>query len=571
MNRVHCYPLCLAVCLALPMTWASAAEPMRYRFRPDQEFAYEVEITADMPTTVETLKGAISYKVTSADDPLKVTYHGGLTKSTKNKPGKSSGHPGFGPPRFGRLGGIPFPMGSIGPGGPFGRGSNPFKSLTRTTNDVTLTPRGYIRAMKGDSQLPYLLGNLSILVFEPLPEKDQKSWTVDSGVTITEEGNRSNRFGPPLPHFGPFGPRGGSKPDKTAAGSESASFTRKGRSGKKFTYEKTYQLHSPGDEEDISIDGAGQWTFNRQLGISESLDANYRLTVNEGNVNLTVPVSIKYRRLSNSEWAKIEKDRKDAEAQRRQKSEQMAAEKKAKAESPIEGDERKQVLDDLKSNNLAVLGSTIKMLAGKTERSDDEIARAIEPLVKHRDPKFREQAKTALVKFSPEFKKIHALNIAYSKFFPVKELGPAVGDQTRLPSGLIVAARRHNSWYAAKVLGELNDGRIQVQYQMVPWKAELARDDLRLAPPQVEQPNVDPALLPGKTSGGSAGPAFKTWTDDSGTFTFQAKYAGMDGENVRLIREDGKEIKVPLTRLGEADRQYVEELRSAKPTNPFEP
>ena len=570
MSRAHRYLLCLAVSLALPMAWASAAEPLRYRFQPDQQFAYEVKITADLPSKVETLKGVISYKVTSADDPLKVTYHGGLKKSTKTKPGKSSGRPGFGPPGFGRPGGIPFPMGPFGPGGPFGRSSNPFKSLVQTTNDVSLIPRGHIRAMTGDSQLPYLLGNLSILVFEPLPEKDQKSWTVDNGVTITEEGAEADRFGLPRPPFGPFGPRWGNEPDKTAAGSESASFKHKSDSGKKSTYEKTYRLHSPGGEEDISIDGHGQWTFNRQLGISESLDADYRLTVNEDNVNLTIPVSIKYRRLSDSEWAKIEKERKDAEGQQRKKLEQMAAENKAQTESPIEGDEREQVFDALKSNNLAVLASTLKSLAGKTERSDDEIARAIEPLLKNRDPKVREQAMTALAKFSPKFKKIHALNTAYGNFFPLKEMGPPVTGQTPLPPGLIVAALRHGGWYAAKVLGELNDGRIQVQYQKVPWKAELARADIRLAPPEVEQPNVDPAPLSGKTSGGSEGQAFRTWTDDSGTFTLQAKYAGIEGENVRLVREDGKEIKVPLERLGKADRQHVEKLRSAKPSNPFE-
>ena len=567
MIRTHRYLLFLAISLALPITWASAAESLRYRFGPDQQFAYEVEITADMPTQVETLKGVISYKATSTGDPLKVTYQGGLKKSTKTKPGKSSGRSGFGPPGFGRPGGFPFPMGM---GGPFGRSSNPFMGLTTTSNDITLTPRGRVLAMKGDSQLPYLLGNLSILIFEPLPDKYEKSWTVDNGVTITEEGDDRSGFGPPIPHFGPFGPRWGNEPDKTAAGSESASFKHKSDSGKSSTYEKTYRLRSPGGEESLSIDGSGEWTFNRQMGISESFDAKYRLTVSKDNVNLTIPVSIKYSRLSDGEWGKIQKEREVAAQEQRQKLEQMTAERKAKAESPIEGDERKQVLNDLGANNLAVLGTTLKMLADKTERSDDEIAQAVKPLTKHSDPKVSEQAKSALAKFSPEFKKVDALNTAYNKFFPVKELGPAVTDQTPLPPGLILAARRHSSWYAAKVLGELSDGRIQVQFQKVPWKEDLARADLRLAPPEVEQPNVDPAQLSGKTSGPPAGQGFRTWADDSGTFTIQAKYAGIDGQNIRLVREDGKEIKVPLARLSEADRQHVEKLRLAQPTNPFE-
>lgn len=565
MNRAHRHLFCLLVALAPTITLAAPAQPLRYRFQPDQQFAYEVDISADMPTKVETLKGVISYKVTSTGDPLKVTYNGGLKKSSKTKPGESSGRSGFRPPGFG---GAPFPMGM---GGPFGRSSNPFKGLSTTTNQITLTPRGSIRAMKGDSQLPYLLGNLSILIFEPLPEQDQSSWKIDNGVTITEEGDRPDGFGPPIP-FGPFG-RGRNKPDETAAGSESASFTQKSASGQQSTYQKTYHLHSPGDEENITVDGTGLWTFNRQLGIPESFDANYRLTVDENNVKLTIPVSIKYRRLSDSEWAKIQKDREVAAQALRQKHEQINAEKKAQAESPIEGDERKQILQALKSNNLAIAGPILKTLAAKAERSDDEIAQAIQPLLKNRDPMVREQAMAALAKVSPKFKNIHALNKAYAGFFPLKEMGQPVSDRTPLPPGLIVAALRHGTWFAAKVVGKLHDGRIQVQYQGVPWKAELARADIRLAPPEVQQPNVDPAPLSPKTppaASPSPGPALKTWTDDSGTFTVQAKYAGIDGENVRLVRENGKEIKVPLARLAKADQQYVEKILSAKPTNPFD-
>ena len=568
MKRAHRHLFCLLVALAPTITLAAAAGPLRYRFQPDRQFAYEVEIKADMPTEVETLKGVISYKVTSTGDPLKVTYNGGLKKSTKTKPGKSSGRSGFGPPGFGPRGGFPFPMGM---GGPFGRSSNPFKGLITTTNDVTLTPRGHILAMTGDSQLPYLLGNLSILIFEPLPEKEQNSWKVDNGVTITEEGDQPDGFGPPMPHFGPFG-RGANRPDKTAAGSESASFTQKNTSSQNSTFQKTYHLHSPGGDEDVTIDGSGQWTFNRQLGIPESFDANYRLTVDENNVKLTIPVSIKYRRLSDGEWAKIQKEREVAAQAQRQKLEQINAEKKAKADSPIQGDERKQILQALKSNNLAIAGPILKALAAKSERSDEEIAQAIQPLLKNRDPVVREQAMAALAKVSPKFKDVHALNEAYSGFFPLKEMGPHATAQTPLPPGLIVAASRHGSWFAAKILGELHDGRIQVQFQKVPWKAELARSDIRLAPPEVEQPNVDPGLLSPTTptASPSTDPALRTWTDDSGSFTIQAKYAGIDGENVRLVREDGKEIKVPLARLGKADQQYVEKILSAKPTNPFD-
>jgi hypothetical protein len=557
---------------APPHACAQSPGKLRYKGQEGQTFAYDMKVTAETNDYIEEFKGVVSFKFNSVgEEQLNVTYQGGLNKTRKSKPKPQTGPRGFGP-RFG-----PFGPG-FGPRPPFGPfSSTPFKGTTTTTNVLTLTPRGRVQSMKGDSQLPYLLGNVSLLVFEPLPEEAEPSWTVNLGVSITEE---SEQEGPPFfGRFGPFGPFGQGQREERTAGSEVLTYNTERVDRATVVVNKTYRLTSPAtgeDKESFEITGEGKWTFNRQLGVSESLDFKQKLIVREGNSTTTFPVSITYRRLSSQEWEKMEQERIAKAEKARAEREQKEAEKKAKAEAPIEGDERKEVLAALKSNNLPKLESTLKMLAGKTERTDEEIAQAINPLLNHPHASVRKNAKSALAKFSPEFKRINDLNRAYAHHRnKLSDLGPPVMDNTPLPPGLIVAARWHNRWSAAKVVQVLENGQVEVQFREWPWKEKRNRADIRLAPPEVEQPDVDPSLLAGIASAGTATTgmtpgAYRSWTDSTGTFTIEAKYVGTEGEKVRLLRKtDGKEVLVPLARLSEADRKFLEQARQAD--NPFEP
>lgn len=552
--------------------FAQQAGLLRYRGEQGQTYAYDVKITADTDDAIEDYKGVIAYTFHSVTaDQLKVSYRGGLNKTQKPKPSSNAGgFPPFGPfgPRFGP------PM----PFGPFG--GNPFRGLVQTTNELTLTPQGRIQNMKGDSQLPFLLGNLSLLVFEPLPDAAQASWTVNLGVAITDEGGQGDHpFFGPRGRFGPFGPFGDNRPEERTAASEVLTFATERVAGDSVVLKRTYRLNSPvtdKNEESFTIDGSGTWTFDRKRGISESLDFKQNLAVRKGNSSTTIPLSISYRLLSSQEWEKIEQERLAAEKKAREELERKTAEKKAAAESPIEGDQRREVLAALNSGNVPKLESTLKMLSEKTERDDAEIAGAVEPLLRHPVASVREKAQAAFARFSPSYKRKYELNRAYNDRNAV-EPGPPVLDDTPLPPGLIVASLWHGQWRAAKVIQVLDDGQVEIQFQKWPWKDKRSRADIRLAPPEVDQPDVDPSMVPKATPATStgavatAGTAYRTWTDDSGTFSIEAKYVGDQGQSVRLLRKDGKEVQVPLSRLSEADRNFVEQQRRApKPTNPFE-
>lgn len=695
--------LCLTACFVFPAM--SSAQSLRYRWPQDQEVVYQVEISADLPDQTETLKGAIRYKLKAAGSPTKVTYSGGLKKSVKKKPGtnKPSSRPGaFGP--FG-----PGFAGPPGPRGPFARRQvNLFKGLEQTKNEVTVDARGGVLAMTGSSQLPYLLGNLSLLVFEPLPEGNQRSWKFDSGVTISEKKQNSNdgrgpgRFDP----FGPFGPFGGNQrddPEKTSAASQVVTFAQQGESGQNSTFAKTFHLDSPGDGElSFKIDGKGKWTFNRQLGVSESMEFSQRLTLAKETVSIVIPVSIKYQRLSAQAFAKYEKERMAAAEQqkvaatkamyknggylpssnlpitaamklpanllvqwkkdskswwpghvleelpdgmvkakevggqrrvfplprgrlqlvpkeieqpteidsaqltalyaqseeaekvqetRRAQHQKLLEQAKANPDAPIASSERQQILTALKSNDYLEIERALQLVSARNPRTDAELKKAIDPLTEHVDGMLQLLAKAAVLKTAPDLKRVSDLNRAYTEFKytrPIKDkdLGPVPTDKTLLPPGLRVAGRYHRAWMPASIVNVRADGKVDVLFRR--QKQTLERKDLRLAPHEVEQPNVDPKLMAAMkllaakesgasattTSAASAGEAQKlrTWADKSGKYKIEATYVGVDGDNVVLKRKkDGREIKVPIVRLSPADQDAVKALQEPASDNPFEP
>jgi hypothetical protein len=74
--------------------------------------------------------------------------------------------------------------------------------------------------------------------------------------------------------------------------------------------------------------------------------------------------------------------------------------------------------------------------------------------------------------------------------------------------------------------------------------------------PQSEAP---PASLPQtRTTSKPETEPVRLWTDSSGKFKINAKLLRVADGNVELQKDDGSVVKVPITRLSEADRRYVE-------------
>jgi len=56
----------------------------------------------------------------------------------------------------------------------------------------------------------------------------------------------------------------------------------------------------------------------------------------------------------------------------------------------------------------------------------------------------------------------------------------------------------------------------------------------------------------------------RTWTDVSGKHTIEAELVSLAGDKVKLRREDGQEITLPLARLSEDDRAYLKLLAATR-------
>lgn len=528
---------------------------LRYGPKAGESFGYEIEINVDSNARITTFKGLARYTVSAVTgEQISLAYVGGLSESSKAKPapaGSGRFPAGFGGPR-----GFGDPPGFPGPPGFFGRqefaGKHP-----GTRNQITLTPTGGVLAMEGDSQLPYLLGNVSLIPFEVLPSAREREWKYDAGVAIQQK-DGNNR----LP-FGPFA----QQPNQQQAGQEVTDYAIQSEDAQKITVKKSYRLSTPQvqGKPAFNLSGSGTWVFNRQLRMSESLDFKQQLVIVDGQDQMTVPISITYRRLTAEAIAKL-----DQEAQQRQKErEQKMAAAKQQAEAPLTSQEKQNALASLISGDSSKLDAAFKLLRGKSPKEPDpEIASAVESLLTHPNPKVQEDAKATLLKWSPGFAKRHKLNEAYAGHMPVESTEREVNSATPLYIGQILQFQEHGSfWFAGEVLELLPDGKVKIRKRgFAPRELTLLRRNLQLAPDEVAQPRK-PATAVTSTASAST----RTWTDATGEHKIEAAYLVLTDGKVKMQRTDGKEIAVPLDKLSQDDQQYVQKLQSAKKTrSPFE-
>jgi hypothetical protein len=78
-------------------------------------------------------------------------------------------------------------------------------------------------------------------------------------------------------------------------------------------------------------------------------------------------------------------------------------------------------------------------------------------------------------------------------------------------------------------------------------------DDVTVAPPKAASATKAVA------SKAEAAPELRLWKSSSGKFSVKAKLDGLDGSDVKLITEDGRNITVPVEKLSEADQKVLKE------------
>lgn len=77
-----------------------------------------------------------------------------------------------------------------------------------------------------------------------------------------------------------------------------------------------------------------------------------------------------------------------------------------------------------------------------------------------------------------------------------------------------------------------------------------------------------PAKSTTKLPAAKAETQLRTWSSDTGKFTIEARFGGLEDGKVKLLKADGSTVSVPLEKLSEADRKLATQL-AANAESPF--
>jgi hypothetical protein len=265
----------------------SSAERYRlnYDWKAGKTYVYRIKISADRGDYAEEYSGDVTYKAaTSKDEGFVLTVTGGLNRGEKSLPDARVIHMGRhhvyldSPP--------------------------PSKSITLAMNS-----RGQVSRMDGSSPLPYLLGDLSQLVVEPLGSPTEESWTVANytGITVISNFFPYHRFSSAHFHEG-------------VEANEKATYRIVGGHDKQISVAKHYVLTSVSEfagKPRFEATGDGTVKFDIEKGLFGSMDFTMRVVVRQKNKTEEIPVKVTYRLLGDEEVAQVAKAEEDARRERK--------------------------------------------------------------------------------------------------------------------------------------------------------------------------------------------------------------------------------------------------------------
>jgi hypothetical protein len=100
-----------------------------------------------------------------------------------------------------------------------------------------------------------------------------------------------------------------------------------------------------------------------------------------------------------------------------------------------------------------------------------------------------------------------------------------------------------------------------------PWTLESQRQAAAETAMRVKQDALDEKREKEKVREQERAALTRSWTDTSGKFSVTAEYSGTAGDKVLLKKENGEVVKIPLDKLSELDRKWLEDRRK-KTTSP---
>lgn len=396
---------------------------MRYGFKAGQRCTYDVKIEADLPEAGETVTGHSFYTVKSVDaatGQITLSNSGSLATRRQIKP---SNRPRLRPP------GPPSPFASMSYG------------LAR---EVVIDAKGNVIKYSGDTQLPFLLGNLWQLVIEPLPADAKASWQIERPIEVFEKDGRFRSLPPFMPQR-----------QVNRSARESVAYTLGQPAGGGVVMSKKYSLvteEKSGNEPLLEQSGEGQITFDRQAGLVKLVEMKYTIRLNQENTTVRIPVTVSARLLEGAEAEQVEAQRQAA----------ADAAKAAAAEAarikPIDEAGIDAALEELKGRDAWKARGACDRLAKAipVEARRAEVAKALEGALDDRDGFLRVAAAKALAAWGTPQSVPALISVLEDRDFFLRTSAMAALGQIKDPRGAEAVAKQllphHGRMEASKVL-----------------------------------------------------------------------------------------------------------------------
>ncbi|MDY0168427.1 MAG: SHD1 domain-containing protein [Thermoguttaceae bacterium] len=553
---------------------AVAADPpeLRYGFETDRDYIYDVTIAGEITDRKSTHKGALTYRAAKVSDSQFVLECSGMlaeTVTTDDMPA----------------------MPPIPPIPPFHFRGGPMHVWGRGTS-TTFSRTGTLISTKSDNFLPFVLGLQDVLVVEPLPEKPQATWTAERDIAVVERMSVGPFFSRLRSFYG----------EVKTIGKERTEYSVVEQKDGVVRIRKTYSLKTLPDEGVVRFDmsGDGEFEFDTAKGIILSQKAEYKIQVNEKNLTLTIPASVSYRLVSESEMAE----------RKQQKEDEAAARAEAERPTPLEPGEREKLIAELRSGNeQQILAAAQRLAKAPATGQRTDVGRALIAAMKDHRPDTQKAIIQALgVWRIPEAERamIAALRGRHAAFvgrdalavlakfrttaaaqaaaaslassFTRRAAGDAlvaigpIAEEFTIP---FVKDRDHFvSSEACRVLGEIGGeaSLVALKQQLLESRDRMGTRDITRAIDDIERRGGQPPVMLEEDDDELAGPAsdavMRTWHDATRSFQIEAQLLKFENDQVTLRRQDGRVITLPLAKLCEEDREFVKQQATA--VNPFD-
>jgi hypothetical protein len=201
---------------------------------------------------------------------------------------------------------------------------------------TTFNRQGGIVMFGKNASLPCLLGYEVELIIESFPDEGKANWDKQTDLAVTEHNESSGPF------FHPIAPHAATETNRGAK--EQINYAVLESQDNSVHVSKNYSVKTAPEASGathIEMTGSGEFYFDLKAGVVKSLSMKYDIRVNEKNVNVTIPVALTYRLLSDAE---IADRKKKAEAA-------IAAIPDSKDHRPLTHEEKQKLMAEINSGD----------------------------------------------------------------------------------------------------------------------------------------------------------------------------------------------------------------------------